>query len=154
MWKPRIQNCTIPLGTFSNKLLSTHLWMGFLPSEQELHCLILEKMEPLLTAHYFEMTLSISIKILHVKIWTSYSTLVYITCMSHTWGLNQNNILNPVSPNGDQHQFSPTISICCPEKRLWELIEWSLTRKCFDLLSDSLNYCNSLRKCMKISMEN
>ena len=113
-----------------------------------------KKMEPLLTAHYFEMTLSISIKILHVKIWTSYSALVYITCMSHTWGLNQNNILNPVSPNGDQHQFSPTISICCPEKRLWELIEWSLKRKCFDLLSKSLNYCNSLRKCMKIIMEN
>ena len=96
MWKPRIQNCIIPLVTFSNKLLSTHLWMGFLPSEQELRCLILEKMEPLLTAHYFEMTLSIS------KIWTSYSALVYIT-----WGLKQNNILNPVSPNSDQHQCSP-----------------------------------------------
>ena len=35
------------------------------------------------TANYFEMTLSISIKILHVKIWMSYSALVYITCMSH-----------------------------------------------------------------------
>ena len=106
MWKTRIQKC-IPLGTFSNKLLSTHLWMGFLPWEQELHCLILEKMEPLLTTHYFEVTLSIGIKILQVKIWTSYSALVYITCMSHTWGLKQNNILNPVSPNSDQHQFSP-----------------------------------------------
>ena len=36
------------------------------------------------TANYFEMTLSIGIKILHVKIWMSYSALVYITCMSHT----------------------------------------------------------------------
>ena len=35
------------------------------------------------TVNYFEMTLSIGIKILHVKIWMSYSVLVYITCMSH-----------------------------------------------------------------------
>ena len=81
--------------------------MGFLPLEQELHCLTLEKMGPFLTAHYFQMTLSIGIKILQVKIWMSYSALVYITCMSHTKGLKQNNILNPLSPNSDQHQFSP-----------------------------------------------
>ena len=42
--------------------------------------------------------------------------------------------------------FLLTISICCQEKWLWELIKWSLKRKCFDLLSNSLNYCNSLRK--------
>ena len=140
MWKARIQNC-IPLGTFSNRLLSTHLWMGFLPSEQELHCLILEKMEPLLTAHYFEMTLSIGIKILYVTIWTRYSTLVYITCMSHTWGLKQNNILNPLSPNGDQHQFFPNNIHMLPRemvmrvdkminegKMLWSVIKLSQLR--------------------------
>ena len=36
------------------------------------------------TANYFEKTVSIGIKILHVKIWMSYSPLVYITCISHT----------------------------------------------------------------------
>jgi len=146
--KPRIQKC-IPLGTFSNKLLSTHLWMGFLPWEQELHCLILEKMEPLLTAHYFEMTLSIGIKILHVKICTSCSTLVYIT-----WGVKQNNILNHASPSSDQHQFFPNNIHMLPREMVMRvyLIKWSLKGKYSDLSSNSLTYCNSLWKCMKISM--
>ena len=33
--------------------------------------------------------------------------------------------------------FFLTISICCQEKWLWELIKWSLKGKCFDLLSNS-----------------
>ena len=35
--------------------------------------------------------------------------------------------------------FLLTISIDCQEIRLWELIKWSPKRKCFDLLSNSLN---------------
>ena len=35
--------------------------------------------------------------------------------------------------------FPLTISICCQEKWLWELIIWSPKRKCFDLLPNSLN---------------
>ena len=35
--------------------------------------------------------------------------------------------------------FLLTISIHCQEIRLWELIKWSPKRKCFDLLSNSLN---------------
>ena len=35
--------------------------------------------------------------------------------------------------------FLLTISICCQEKWLWELIKWSSKRKCFDLLLNSLN---------------
>ena len=31
------------------------------------------------------------------------------------------------------------ISVHCQETRLWELIKWSPKRKCFDLLSNSLN---------------
>ena len=58
--------------------------------------------------------------------------------------------LNPLSPNSDQHQFSP--NLCCQGKWLWEVIKWSLKRKCFvcyQILSTS-----SLRKCMEISLEN
>ena len=46
---------------------------------------------------------------------------------------------NPLSANGDRHQFSPNISKDCEEIMLWELINWSLKRKCFDLISNSLN---------------
>ena len=35
--------------------------------------------------------------------------------------------------------FLPMISVHCQETRLWELIKWSANRKCFDLLSNSLN---------------
>ena len=35
--------------------------------------------------------------------------------------------------------FFLTISIDCPEIRLWQLINWSPKRKCLDLLSNSLN---------------
>ena len=50
-------------------------------------------------------------------------------------------LLNPLSPNGDQHQFSPNNNLFtpCQEIRLWEFMKWLLNRKCFDLLSNSLN---------------
>ena len=35
--------------------------------------------------------------------------------------------------------FLQTISIHCQEKRLWELLKWSLKRKCLDLLLNSFN---------------
>ena len=46
--------------------------------------------------------------------------------------------LNPLTPNSDHHQFSPNNIHMLPRKWLWELIKWSLKRKCFDLLSNSL----------------
>ena len=45
-----------------------------------------------------------------------------------------------------------TASVHYQEKRLRELIKWSLKGKCFDLLSNSFN--ESERKCMMISLEN
>ena len=36
--------------------------------------------------------------------------------------------------------FLPTISIPFQEIRLWEIMKWSLKRKCFDLLWNSLNW--------------
>ena len=35
------------------------------------------------------------------------------------------------------NNFLLTISICCQEKWLWEIIKWSVKRKCSDLLSNS-----------------
>ena len=47
---------------------------------------------------------------------------------------------NSLSPNSDQHQFSPNdIQQLTIEIRLWEFIKWSPKRKCFDLFSNSLN---------------
>ena len=48
-------------------------------------------------------------------------------------------LFNPLSPNSDNINCLLTISIHCQEIRLWELITWSPKRKCFDLLSNSLN---------------
>ena len=59
--------------------------------------------------------------------------------------------LNPLSLNNDQYQFFPDNTQHCQEIRLWELKKWSPHRKCFDILSKSLN---SLRKCEGISLEN
>ena len=81
-------------------------------------------------------------------------SLYYMYSMSHTWGLKQNNILYPVSPNGDQHQFSPYNIHMLPREMVMRVNQMITEGKCSDLLSNSLNYCNSLRKCMKISMEN
>ena len=46
---------------------------------------------------------------------------------------------NPLSPNSDQHQFSPNNIHTLSKERLWELIKWSPKRKFFDRLSNSLN---------------
>ena len=48
--------------------------------------------------------------------------------------------LNPLTPDSDQHQFSPNNIHMLPRKWLWELMKCSLKRKCFDLLSNSLNW--------------
>ena len=47
--------------------------------------------------------------------------------------------LNPLSPNSDQHQFSPNNVHMLPREMVMRVIKWSLKRKCFDLLSNSLN---------------
>ena len=60
---------------------------------------------------------------------------------SNSWNCHQlSETFNPLSPNCDKVNFLLTISIPCQEIRLWELMKWSLKRKCFDLLSDSLNF--------------
>ena len=45
----------------------------------------------------------------------------------------------PLSPNSDQHQFSPNDIHTYQGKWLWELIKCSPKRKYLDLLSNSLN---------------
>ena len=48
---------------------------------------------------------------------------------------------NPLSPDSDQHQFSPNnIHLLPRENWLSELIKCPPREKCFDLLSKSLNY--------------
>ena len=49
--------------------------------------------------------------------------------------------------------FLLTISIQCQEIRLWKLIKWSPHRKCFDLLSNSLNLF-FMKMCIETSLEN
>ena len=52
---------------------------------------------------------------------------------------------NPVSPNSDQDLFSPNNVHTLSRDKLWELIKWSPKRKCFDLLSNSLNlFCKEM----------
>ena len=49
-------------------------------------------------------------------------------------------LLNPLTPDSDQDQFSPNnIHMLPKEMWLWELIKWSPKGKCFDLLPNSLN---------------
>ena len=55
----------------------------------------------------------------------------------------------PIVTNID---FLPMISLHCQETRWWELIKWSPKRKCFDLLSNSLN--SFLTTYIEISLEN
>ena len=48
--------------------------------------------------------------------------------------------LNPLSPNIDKDQFSLNNIHTLSRDKLWELINWSFKRKCFDLISsNSLN---------------
>ena len=48
--------------------------------------------------------------------------------------------------------FLQQISIYTQEKRLWELIKWSIKKMCFDLLTSSLNLFYG--KCMEVGLEN
>ena len=48
-------------------------------------------------------------------------------------------LINPLSPNSDQDQFSPSNIHTLSRDKLWELIKWSPERKCPDLSSNSLN---------------
>ena len=47
--------------------------------------------------------------------------------------------LNPLSPNGDQDQFSPNKLHRLSRDKSWELIKWSPKRKGLDLTLNSLN---------------
>ena len=62
--------------------------------------------------------------------------------------------LNPLSTNSDHYlyYFLLTKSIHNQEKRLWEFMKWSPKGKCFDLLTNSLNWF--FRNCMEISLVN
>ena len=48
-------------------------------------------------------------------------------------------VINPLSPNSDQDQFSPNNIHTLSRDKLWELIKWSPERKCPDLSSNFLN---------------
>ena len=57
-------------------------------------------------------------------------------------------LFNPLSLNGDQHQFSPNDIHTLSKQSLWELIKWSW--KIFYQIFSA----NSLRKCIELSTEN
>ena len=62
-------------------------------------------------------------------------------------------LINPLSPNGDQTQFSPNnIHRLSRVNSLWELIKWSQGKKSF--IFYQLLLTNSSRKCMEINLEN
>ena len=46
---------------------------------------------------------------------------------------------NPLSPKSDQDQISLSNIHTMSRDKFWELIKWSLKRKCLDLLSNSQN---------------
>ena len=50
-----------------------------------------------------------------------------------------NIVLTLLSPNNDQDQISLSNIHTLSRDKLWELIKWSLKRKCLDLLPNSLN---------------
>ena len=50
-----------------------------------------------------------------------------------------NIVLTLLSPNSDQDQISLSNIHTLSRDKLWELIKWSLKRKCLDLLPNSLN---------------
>ena len=61
--------------------------------------------------------------------------------------------INPLSPKSDQHQFSPNNIHTLSREMVKRIINQMITNgKMLDLLLNSLNL--SLRKCMKISLEN
>ena len=62
--------------------------------------------------------------------------------------------LNPLSPNSDQHQFSPNDIHTMSRAKSRRINKVITKRKIFDLLSKLILSTNSLRKCMEISLEN
>ena len=46
---------------------------------------------------------------------------------------------NPLSPNGDQHQFSPNNTYTASREKVMRINKMITKKKCLDLLSNSLN---------------
>ena len=63
-----------------------------------------------------------------------------------------NSIINPLSPNGDQHQFSPNNIHMLSREMVMRINQMITKEKMPDLLLNFLNL--SLRKRMNISLEN
>ena len=61
-------------------------------------------------------------------------------------------VFNPLGPMSDQHQFSPNDISRSSRVRLMRITKLITNGKMFDLKPNSLNH--SLKKCMKISLEN
>ena len=59
---------------------------------------------------------------------------------------------NPLSPNGDQRQFSPNNIHTSPREKVMRIKKMITKKKCLDLLSNSLN--TFFKKCIEISLEN
>ena len=49
-------------------------------------------------------------------------------------------LINPLSPDSDQHQFSPNNIHMLPREMIMRVNKMITKEKCFDLLSNSLNY--------------
>ena len=49
-------------------------------------------------------------------------------------------LINPLSPDSDQHQFSPNNIHMLPREMIMRVDKMITKKKCFDLLSNSLNY--------------
>ena len=60
--------------------------------------------------------------------------------------------MNPLSPNSDQHQFSPNNIHMLSREMVMRIYQMITEEKMHDLLLNSLNF--SLRKRMNISLEN
>ena len=74
---------------------------------------------------------------LYVPVWIS--KLVVSCIEEEAMSLSVFHCYIPLSPNSDQHQFSPNDIHTYQGKWLWELIKCSPKRKYLDLLSNSLN---------------
>ena len=48
-------------------------------------------------------------------------------------------MINPLSPDSDQDQFSPNNIHMLPREIVMRVNKWSPKRKCFDILPNSLN---------------
>ena len=63
-----------------------------------------------------------------------------------------NSIINPLSPNSDQHQFSPNNIHRLSREMVMRIYQMITKEKMHDLLLNSLNL--SLRKRMNVSLKN